>query len=225
MHQRGGELDALLVAQAELLHLVAAPLGHAEPLGPLGRPRGAASAATARAAGPGRPAARRPSSAGRGRAPRACSRCCRRVAERRAGGPAQRTSPASAASTPSTMRMVVVLPAPLLPTKPKSSPRAHVERQVAQRDHLAVRAWRPVDLQSFVHHPAVPPSSAKTVETSKRTYSDSSHLLTGVRTSARPVKVTTPWLSRRLQPGRSGPRRRSSRSAGNRARGRRSEKW
>jgi len=32
------------------------------------------------------------------------------------------TPPASAASTPITMRIVVVLPAPLLPTKPKSSP-------------------------------------------------------------------------------------------------------
>ncbi len=38
------------------------------------------------------------------------------------GVPSQRTSPASAASTPSAMRMVVVLPAPLLPTKPNSSP-------------------------------------------------------------------------------------------------------
>src|SRR4030081_1770251 len=38
------------------------------------------------------------------------------------GLPLKRTWPESAASTPSAMRMVVVFPAPLLPTKPNSSP-------------------------------------------------------------------------------------------------------
>src|SRR6266542_1090168 len=38
------------------------------------------------------------------------------------GLPSKRTSPPSAASTPSAIRIVVVLPAPLLPTKPNSSP-------------------------------------------------------------------------------------------------------
>jgi hypothetical protein len=38
------------------------------------------------------------------------------------GAPPYRTSPLSAASTPSTIRIVVVLPAPLLPTNPNSSP-------------------------------------------------------------------------------------------------------
>jgi hypothetical protein len=38
------------------------------------------------------------------------------------GVPSQRTSPLSAARTPRAIRMVVVFPAPLLPTNPKISP-------------------------------------------------------------------------------------------------------
>jgi len=38
------------------------------------------------------------------------------------GASFQRTSPESAASTPRTIRIVVVLPAPLLPTNPNTSP-------------------------------------------------------------------------------------------------------
>jgi hypothetical protein len=47
----------------------------------------------------------------------------RRV-DARSGSPRQRTSPASASSTPSMIRMAVVLPAPLGPTKPKIWPAA-----------------------------------------------------------------------------------------------------
>src|SRR5699024_401708 len=38
------------------------------------------------------------------------------------GAPAKRTSPESAATTPSAIRIAVVFPAPLLPTNPNSSP-------------------------------------------------------------------------------------------------------
>ena len=57
VHQRGGELDPLLVAEGQLLDRVVAALGDAEPLGQLvgdrARPR-----RPGRAAGPGRPGAR-----------------------------------------------------------------------------------------------------------------------------------------------------------------------
>jgi hypothetical protein len=43
------------------------------------------------------------------------------------GSPSSRTSPASGVSKPSTMRTVVVLPAPRLPTKPNSSPAVTVK--------------------------------------------------------------------------------------------------
>ena len=58
VHQRRGELDPLLVAEAELLHLVVAPGGDAEPLGPALHRAPAAAAAPCRAAGRGRRAAR-----------------------------------------------------------------------------------------------------------------------------------------------------------------------
>ena len=117
--QRRGQLHPLLVAQRQLEDLVAATLRDAQHLGPvlhrvLGRP------GSARAAAPGRPAGRPPSCAGTGRAPRACTRC----AAARRGRPAVRPSAPrrSASSTPSTIRMVVDLPAPFEPTKPTISP-------------------------------------------------------------------------------------------------------
>ena len=81
--------------------------------------RGRAARRTARRsrrAGRGRP------SAGRARAPRAGSPTSA-AAGRRVGDPSQRTSPASARRIPRQIRIVVVLPAPLAPRKPKISPR------------------------------------------------------------------------------------------------------
>ena len=79
VHQRGGDLHALLVAQRERRRAgrrarSARPKKLEQLVGPGARRRGRRS----RAAGRRRPAARRASSAGRGRAPRACSRSVRR---------------------------------------------------------------------------------------------------------------------------------------------------
>ena len=53
---------------------------------------------------------------------------------RSTGRPSQRTSPESASSTPSTIRIVVDLPAPLEPTKPTISPaRTSIDRSRSAR--------------------------------------------------------------------------------------------
>ena len=49
-------------------------------------------------------------------------------------------------SSPHSMRIVVDLPAPLLPRKPKISPRAHVERHVVDGDEVAEAAGQVLDL-------------------------------------------------------------------------------
>ena len=137
--QRGRELHALLVAERELLDAVAGALGEAEPLDPAVGRRGASSVATP------------------------CSRAkyvelvadahlrvqaalLGHVAEARAGREVDRArrssgpSPRSGSSTPSTMRIVVVLPAPLGPTKPNIWPGSTVKRQPVERHDVAVAA-------------------------------------------------------------------------------------
>ena len=114
--ERGRELDALLVAERELLDAV---------LGALGQARGARSSGPRRASG-------RVDAVQRGEVDelgahahlRVQAALLRHVAEaragarRRRGAPRQRTSPRSAPRTPRMIRIVVVLPAPLGPTKP-----------------------------------------------------------------------------------------------------------
>ncbi len=106
----GGQLDALLVAQAERLELGVAPVGEAEAVQPArarrpGRPR-----RSCRAARRGRPAAPPRASWDRGRAPRACSRCGagpRRSGARPASAPRRhraRARPARSASWSSCRR-------------------------------------------------------------------------------------------------------------------------
>ena len=63
------------------------------------------------------------------------------------GRPSQRTAPASAASTPRTMRIAVVLPAPLGPTKPKTWPGGTEKRQAVEGHHVAVAARQSVELE------------------------------------------------------------------------------
>ena len=119
--ERGGQLDPLLVAQAERLELGVAPVGEAEAVQPAHAPPRGLPRPSCRAARRGRRAAPPRASSDTGRAPRACSRCGagpRRSAARRASAPRRHRR----ASTPSTIRIVVVLPAPLRPTKPNSSP-------------------------------------------------------------------------------------------------------
>ena len=72
----GGELHPLLVAEAQLLHVVVAALGDAEPLGPgVRRPSRRRRRHPVQARQVDELVDRR-ASAGRGRAPPACTRCC-----------------------------------------------------------------------------------------------------------------------------------------------------
>ena len=109
------------------------------------------SAAAARGVGPREPVQPRevdqllaaPSSSGTGRAPPACSRTAG-APRRRRGRPCQRTSPASGSSTPSAIRIVVVLPAPFGPTNPTISPSGTANDDAVERDDVA-EASREVD--------------------------------------------------------------------------------
>ena len=121
--ERDAELDALLVAERERLDAVA---------GALARPSRSIQRSAARAA----PAAGEPVQAREVHELvahahlRVQAALLRHVAEarararRRSARPFQRTRPASGASTPSTIRIAVVLPAPLGPTKPSIRPGA-----------------------------------------------------------------------------------------------------
>ncbi len=62
------------------------------------------------------------------------------------GAPPQRTVPESAESTPSAIRIVVVLPAPLL-HETEQIPGAHIEGHILQRDDMPVTLTECVDLQ------------------------------------------------------------------------------
>ena len=118
----GHELHLLLHALGQLVELALAPLGQAQPLqpGPHAarglRARHALEAREDTGAGPP------PPSAGRARAPRACSPTRSRAAWS-AGRPSRWTVPASGARMFITMRRVVVLPAPLGPSRPNTLPR------------------------------------------------------------------------------------------------------
>ena len=57
-------------------------------------------------------------------------------------------------SSPHSIRMVVDLPAPLLPRKPKISPRATVERQIVDREELAEPPGQATDLDRRAPSPA-----------------------------------------------------------------------
>src|SRR6266545_5899241 len=67
------------------------------------------------------------------------------------GPPRQKTCPASASSTPSTIRMAVVLPAPLGADEPEHLALGDGEREVVQRHHVAVAARQSLQLQHVVH--------------------------------------------------------------------------
>ena len=117
VHERGGELHALLVAERELLHPLAGALLQPEALDP----------AVGRGLGVRARDAVQPGEVDELVADahlRVQAALLGHVAEPRAGrgvgGRGRGTAPARgpARSTPRTMRMVVVLPAPLGPTKP-----------------------------------------------------------------------------------------------------------
>ena len=143
--QRADQLHPLLVAEREVLELVAGPVGEAE----LAEPAG------------GLAVGRRPGEAAQlAEVAQLLEHLHRRVqaallgevAERRRaswsiGRPSQRTSPASRAVSPKIARIVVVLPAPLGPRNPVTDPGCTRERHAVERPHRAVRADETVDLQ------------------------------------------------------------------------------
>ena len=133
--QRLRDAEALAHAERVGRDLVVQPLGRArrarELRDPLGRARRAACARSA-AGSRGR------SGTGRGRATRRCSRRAPSPARSRARrrGRGSGRGPRSGRASPTSMRIVVVLPAPLGPRKPKTSPARHLEGHVG--DRLAV---------------------------------------------------------------------------------------
>ena len=123
--QRRRQLHPLLVAERQLLDPVAAPLGDAEALDPVGRGPG----------GGGRVQAVQPGEVGDLLVHphlRVEAALLRHVADPAAGRdvegrPCQRTSPASARARPIAMRIVVVFPAPFAPQNPNIEPGATVK--------------------------------------------------------------------------------------------------
>ena len=118
--QGGGQLHPLLVAERQLLDPVAGAVGHAQPLDPV-------------AGGARRVLGREPVQPGEVHELVADphlgvqAALLGHVAEAAAvsastGRPRQRTSPPSGSSTPSTIRMAVVFPAPFGPTNPNIWP-------------------------------------------------------------------------------------------------------
>ena len=119
-HERRRQLHALLVAERQRLDAVSGAVGQPEPLDPR----------VGRAAGRGRVHAVQPREEDElvtHAHLRVQPALLRQVADARAarrptGTPSKTTSPRSAASTPRMIRIVVVLPAPLGPTKPNIWP-------------------------------------------------------------------------------------------------------
>ena len=120
MHERRRQLHALLVAERQLLHTLPGLFAQAESLTPaVGGPRGAGVVVAVQRGDVAKLAVHphlRIEAALLGHVPeRALDSLVDRLAT-------ERTSPLSGSSTPSAMRIAVVLPAPLGPTKPTTPP-------------------------------------------------------------------------------------------------------
>ena len=146
VEQRPDQLHPLLVAEGEVLQLVAGAIGQAELGEPAGRLLVGLLAAATRAAGRASAAARAPSSTGTGRAPPAGSRTCRR-ASWSIGRPCQRTSPASRASEPEDRPHGGRLAGPVGTEEPGHRSRLDGERHAVEGPHGAVGADQSVDFQ------------------------------------------------------------------------------
>ena len=134
VEDRRDQLDLLLVALRQLLGPALGEVRDAEPGEPVERASRARRRGACRGARRRRRAGRGRSSAGRGRAPRAGSPTSRRGSVRRVGAAPRTICRRRRASTPRTIRIVVVLPAPFAPRKPKTWPPGTSNVEPVERD-------------------------------------------------------------------------------------------
>ena len=136
VQDRGDELDLLLVALGQLLRAAVGVIRDAEAGQPGGR-------LACRALGRDAVQRREVDELVEDRHPRVQPALLGEVAPRPprqvgdVGWPSQRISPASARRIPRQIRIVVVLPAPFAPRKPKTSPRGDLEGQAVEGDGRA----------------------------------------------------------------------------------------
>ena len=144
--EAGGQVEPAAHAAREGLHQLVGRVGEVEPLeqlvGPaaglgLGQVVQAADHLEVRL---GRSAARRPWPAGR---PRRCGARTAAGSRRRRRGRRRVAGPSVGCESVVRMRMAVVLPAPLWPSRPSTVPGAHVEVEVAQRPEVAEALAQP----------------------------------------------------------------------------------